>query len=140
MTENEEPIELEEIVQLILHGDGGHPRRPVLIATAFVLKAFEEPTAADIPITDVVADGVEFDLQAVRESLEGFGLATWADLLSPDWAMVPLLRTDQPEPFRPGPGRVYRARGIYLRYLDLLKDWRVAVLGPSDLPVDSLPT
>lgn len=135
MVDDEIPEDLSEFFE----PDGGTPPRPFQVAVSFLFKALGEEGYSQLPLEDLVtAESLgNWDLEEVAENLRGFGVGTHTRYLSPSWALIMVPRAqefrviEEPE--------LVEAWGVFVRYEDHLKDWRVHALADPTTPVESLP-
>jgi hypothetical protein len=103
------------------------------VAVSFLFKALGVEGYSDLPMQHLMtAESLgHWGLPEVAEQLKGFGVGTHTRYVSPSWALILVSRAerlrvvDEPE--------LVEAWGVFVRYEDGLKDWRVhALAGPND--------
>ena len=69
------PLTQRDVLALLEGGDGHHPRRPLIVTTAFIMKAKRHPSMSAIPLERIVTiDSLDsWDLRSVSAATAGTG-------------------------------------------------------------------
>lgn len=128
-----------QVVDLLEHGGTAHPRRPLILATALILKAKRHPSVKEIRLESLVTPASlgTWDLDAVEAAIGGLGIHTRQHHLSQAWTEIRLVRTEADRPVR-ATGQLRAKLSVYVRFLETLGDWRVHLLSAPGIPLSAL--
>ena len=107
----------ENVLALLEGGDGHHPRRPLIVTTAFIMKAKRHPSMSAIPLERIVTiDSLDsWDLRSVSAATAGTGSLILQHHLSRRWVEIDLVETLADRPFRADPS-LRAMKSVYVFY------------------------
>lgn len=114
--------------------DEGGPSRPFQVVMSFVQGVL---SGEDVRLGNLVmAPYEQWDLDVLRDMLEGHGVASRTRYPTPGWAEIRLVETAEPVVVT-GP-TVVMGYSVYVKFIEELNDWRIYRIGsqvdPSTLP------
>lgn len=128
----------DDYLSLLYDEGAGEIPRPYVVGVIFLFKAMGVEGYADLNLEELVtAESLQnWHLEDVADIMRDHGPSTAVRYLGINWAMLPLVKHDG-APFiitEPTP-----AVGLFLKYVDDLKDWRVHLIGNPSWGAEQLP-
>ena len=133
------PLTHRDVTALLQTTSGDHPRRPLIVTTALIMKARGHPSLRTIELEEIVTPGSEdgWVMAHVARVTRGTGILTRQHQLGERWTEVHLVETDAERPF-PALGPITPKLSVYVFKVASLQDWRVHSIGLPGLDPDAI--